>query len=492
MKIGKLRILILIVCSVLTLGLFCLPKQQVFAVDASKDCYYLIDQNNQPYLSNVKAGTAQGYGEIILNESATITAQANSTFVIAGWYVVFDEQGSDAHFYGLNEEDIVYTYGEGDDQVDVVLSIESSSDSKSSELYISNVFESLTVEPVFDYIYYDVNVTQLGVYIDLNQTINIDENVVAYYSDSSAPIVAGETTIVDYYDVYIQKASNKFYYGTLRAKTEQGITEYYSLHKKSVAGVVDEEILLNKGGFRLGEEVAISYNVGITDSNFDDKNIDVTGFGIVASSGNITLQKENEKNTYTIEKDDYKRTKSYEVKFNVVQDMGRVNRLIMNYDLLYKLDFDITLDNLPIENHTIKHYQNASVTSNNYANLYERDGEFYIIIGGKKLVVNVEDSSLITYASVEETTIDEYQNILNLFTFNNAYHQIDENSFLVKNKEDNRNIAFQLYVPGTITDEIDNLEYTYYQLDSSFKTMTTFENLVTNETINVNYNSKPY
>ena len=261
-KVKRNLILVLVsVMSVLCLGLFGAPKMTAYAAELeTKDSYYLYDdtQDNDAYKSAVVAGKTTGYDKYELTKPASISTKANMGFEIKGWLLTYTLTGAASSTTEFVTDDKVITDAGQTVNINITYT-DTDYDNKydSSTLNINPVFADMIVEPVFDYIYYSVELGNVIDFIDLTKyTVDTIDADVLYHSEGS-------------YTDSILKTNDKYYYVGDITKTGP---EYTTAHGRE----------LSQYAFRYNEEIDLSLDIDdeggkyIQTNDFSVETIDIT------------------------------------------------------------------------------------------------------------------------------------------------------------------------------------------------------------------------
>ena len=249
--------------------------QSTYATDIdSQSCYYLVDNDGNPYKSNVEVGSVSGGGQFVVgHQNAVLTAIAYENYQLIGWHITYVEQENETQFINCfnltdNKKTVNLTTKTGPEIAVDVAYTANSTYFIGGTFSLSTVFENLKVIPVFDHIYYQVNVNSLMNISSLSNAVSIGENTL-YYSSSS---VDDETTI--YTDAIIKIGENYYFYGNLYFKNEK----YFTIHTTLTNSPANIEVEYSKGAHRVGDEITIELDVDINSSNIKaSKNIDMIG-----------------------------------------------------------------------------------------------------------------------------------------------------------------------------------------------------------------------
>ena len=444
--IGLFSILALIISAFMVFSTIKSAYADESTTDVVESTYLL---NGEPYQSNLVAGDTSGYGKFVLNqENVTLSTTARSGFQLVGWQIIYLDRDSEASFIDANDLTAIdETSASKEIQVDAegvsitytLTFIDSNSDSyyDKGTYTISNIFENLQVNPVFDFVYYNVNLDAVIDVIDMDQmqSENINTTDVLYYSSS-----AQEENLTHYYDaiVYFNNADSQgyFYYGDLYKEGDN----YFTIHEEARELAGQQYIAYTDGAFRLGTEVNFNININVTDDVLTSTNIDVLSANVVLGETNVPLVKDADDNGYAITQDEYLRTTAVRVQF-------------------YMLD---SLD------------KTASV-SLGYHNLY---------------VANI-----VAYLDDEIVIDEERQSVLDVVSVSFEYSTISAGRYFIKNASDNNGNAFRVVCTDRISAVIDARRYDYYSftsLDDETASSKVYSSMNENFDINIKYTSINY
>ncbi len=416
----KITIFIMLFASLCAICFIPQTKTSVYAAN-DKDNYSLIKVDGSIYNSNKAVGKSSENNRYILGEEDVkpVTAEANTNFQLKGWLVTYEDQSNKTAYFAAPVADKVNTTKE------IVVDLKNASNATISQptltfndanldgYYESGkfqpdvVFENIVVSPVYDHIYYSVNVNSLANISKLPTTSKTLEVGTLYYNlstDTKYPktetvTVEGKTitTVTYLYEDAVLKDGAEFYYiGKVCydevAIVEGGVTTnetlHYTLHNTLEETPVQEKITLTKNAFRVEDNVNISMNIDIE----NNKNVDVIGFNINSAENSLTkFDGDITNNYYNTNIDTFKRTTDYEVKFDVINDNNFNNQVNIEYHNLYKVTFEIKVDDVlvtnadvlkeiignPVEN--LNHTERGNVLTANYYSAIDSTNylEFY-------------------------------------------------------------------------------------------------------------------
>lgn len=429
--------------------------------NTTQDCFTLVGPSEELYTSNVSVGTIDGLGKFVVGyEGATLTVEAKDNYQLVGWQITYTEQDNtiqyidntnlvDAATVGVKEKEIELTSIDGEKisaKVDFSYGL---GYAKSGHFTLSYIFENIVVTPVFDHIYYNIDVTELFEISSLENSITIGTNTL-YFEQSSTH----STDITNYTKAVLKINEKYYYYGTLYEKAGK----YYTIHKTQNSAQLPEEIDYLHGAFRVNEvvEVEMPVNIDTTDI-YASTNIDMVGASVLSNSTkNLSLSDGTlTEDYYIISKDSFLRTTEYAVSFIVTTNTTNepyVNVVDLIYHNLYVVDLFVTVDG-----------------SNTHS-------EFNDICG-----------NMLEFSTYLTGNISVY----------NYHSRIDNEQlkFLAKKEADNNSKAFMVTCAETISKIIDGTNYKYYNhntiagLSGSSKA---FSNFSENTTITIDYLSELY
>lgn len=351
------------------------------------DSYYLVDNSNgeEVFLSNLTSpvGKVYGYGKFKLGETKTITAEAQQGFKLVGFQVVYLEQENKTEFLSVNGADLSlnvddegYTYFEktlldanGTEVQVSVKFLDSNLDNyfDQGKFVVSQVFENIEVNAVFDYIYNDVDISS---FIDLTDVttsysqLPLDDGVIYYLNNSLTE--AGQ-----YENAILNKGNSYLYLGTIFADDINAPKQYFKMHNKATDAGEQTKVNINAGAFRSDEIVNLQMNI-LSVNNKDaldvylSKNIDLLGIRLEADENvNLAALNELQDNSFVKTTDATNRTSSFKAQFNVVKSANHVINVKLVADNLYVANLNFVFDgneaneeefSLALKNLTITNY----------------------------------------------------------------------------------------------------------------------------------------
>ena len=449
----------------------------VAASETSADCYYLLDDTNNPYQANVAVGSISGLGDFSLEATnVELITKANDNYQIVGWQVVYKEQkivdgeivpvedGDDLNtialrkeFFntsGLSELQKTITLSDADEtEIEATLTFVLKNGYYVESLFkIDTVFEDIEVIPVFDHIYYQLQINSITEVAHHTNSISLDGNTL-YYEEKLI-----NNGINTYTNSYLKVGADSFYYGNLFE--ENG--EFYTTHKTLTENAIDQKIDYACGAFRFNDSVNLRFNIDIDASDITNStNIDVKGISRMANATtSLPLYDVSASQTeyYSIAQDaNNYRTTSIGARLNIDNSANHINRLSLNYHRLYLFDINLGVDG--VYNH----------------------GETADILGE----ISDLDNQIKSNSIKSNIMIHDFYSVVD---FNNLI-------FLVKSANDNGARAFRINTLQSITKTTSSGTYTYYifdNIDGSENTAATYASIDQNTTVNINYISVAY
>ena len=381
----KISLIFFVISALLLSPLMFLQSEIKDVTKASEDIKnssYLFIDEDENYKSSLVAGNTKGYGHIVVGEEASLQTTANQGFLVKGWSITDNLHNTPKIFVaetGVVEiagEEIQITVDKQDKDVDGY--------NEFSSLTIEKVNTNLIVEPVFDFIYYSVDITALFPMASLDgfSTLSIDTSTV-YYSDSH---VDDKTGITRYEDAILLTGENKYIYLD-DIYCDAG--DYYSLHETlPLEGDIKQQKIAidfdNVGTFRLNDDVNLELSVDNVSSDLlNSQNIDIKGLTLGASS----LLELEELTSVIVNKDSYNRSLSFSVDFNILHDQEYVNTLNYSAHNLYVVTLDIFVDNVLAVNNGVIENEKTEILNNLTITNYYTDCS-----NGVYLVKNARDN----------------------------------------------------------------------------------------------------
>lgn len=437
----------------------------------------------QPVRGEVQAGSTSGYGKFELNrKDVVLTTSANVGFQLVGWNVTYTttvNEDVDGQPTPTQKEITTFLHNQSNEQT-TSYTIESESyggqtveltmnytDTDADGYFdagsfkISNIFSDMTVDAVFDYIYYRVEIENAFDLITIaNQnSSSFDSGAWTIYFESNERDEANNRYV--YHNAYLQQGGKYYYYGTIYSERS---SFFYTTH---FVGGEEQKIDIFRGNLRLGEEAQFTMDIDIDELSLEHSvNVDVLAVFLTQNDVKIPLNEGTTGNFAKIYKESVKlseedaetytgRTTKIEVGLTIVETKTKTQTISLNYHQLYLATININVDN-------------QSSTS--------KDG--YIL-----------------------QSINEIRKNL---TINYFYCPITTDQFFVKNANDNENKqTFELYCNAAIYGPEGREYYLYYTFSNLYLTGNVnnpivngnhvrYANIIDDFEINVEYISATY
>ena len=522
------------------------------------DSFYLVNGTTQ-YKANTAVGSASGYGNFKLgDENISLSATAKDGFKLVGWRIVLEDQNNKVEFVKNSktiasyskqfvelqgtltfdseqetisydgEEVIVYTnatdgtntyvelYKDTSNNYfvvnskDVAISVtyeDVNDDGCNDEglLEISKVFENISVEPVFDFIYYQVEITS---FVDKIKLPNVlVENFKGYK-------IYGKTDGTE--DVYIKtintiiKDANDRYFYVGNAYVDMVNQKAYAKHStlQNAPATQYIDMFAENGVYRLGESVSANFDINIVDDvTAENKNLakiqESVNIDVISASVSANSTTELKKlsalsaNSFVETMDSYNRTSKIETQFNINNATTLINEINLEYHNLYVVDLHRTISGKTSTEvqYSVTHYEDVEVGGVEYADLYCRDGEYYIVKNNVRVPVVVPAGTDLG-AGVEKTVndIDQFFKIsadeAAFIKVSYNYSKITDTIYLAKSATDNNGYAFEVKCSANYSEVSVGERFYYYNfntLDNETNAKKNFEVLSENKTINIDY-----
>ena len=449
----KISIFLLII-SLCTFGVFAFRNEtvNVYAASETYDCHYLIGEDGTPYLSNSIVGSVDGAGKFVLGQdNKELNAYANANYQFVGWNFIYDDQEGKTEFITADRLDAnsQFKLVAKDGVTEILATVEFvyvDGYIKSSKFTLADVFENVAVQPIFDHIYYQVDVNEVTYISALTNSKEIGGGDVLYYKSSTES--EGKTT---YLNSYIEIGGSCYYYGNVLSDG----TSFYTVHQTQEDTPSEEKIDYSRGAFRIGDSVSASFDVSLKATVEESTNIDLRNIDVVSDTKTSLNEYEQgvTENYFKVVKDSYLRTTRYEFKFTILDDDDYVNMIDLTYHNLYVADVNILLDG------QVDHDEQDDIMGN-----------------------------------IDDTNANQ---LLSNISFYNFYSIIDadELKFLAKSSSDNGSKTFGLTCVQNVGATIDGTTYVYYEftsLNGSTNKSQYFSNLSRNFEITVEYASARY
>ncbi len=431
-----------------------LPQKVTYAanVEKTKTATFLIN-NNLPYEADVDAGVSTGYDEYLLGEKNVepIKATANQGFQIVGWRVVFTDDVSKQYsttrklgeqtiengeqIYSSTDFEITYQAAEFEQSFSVKYTLTYQDKNGDgyfdySLLTFDQVVENVTIDPVFDFIYSNVDATQLLKLDNLGdstkwQSVNIGEGQDLFFGES-----INENGTTKYSNSFLKTNEKYYYFGEVYC--DDGTNTYYTLNYYQPNGSeasLTQKIELSRGRFRFNEQVNFTTNVAIDlEGLTSSTNVDVTGVKINIDEKTIELTQTGEA-SFALTKDEFNRTKTIQVAFKMQESKTQLAAIAVEYDKLYIASIVPTINNQPAGENQDFIFNALNVNVSSYYSVIEQNKKYFVKdastaqnVVGFKLTANEKiansgydyytfESLSSTYAPVSESI---NQNNLNL------------------------------------------------------------------------------
>lgn len=310
--------------------------------------------NGTPYQSDMTVGYVSGYGKFILGEeNVSLSAITNIGFKLTGFYI--DETSEYIHMgiedsaeyevenfsnaYGYNLLEITKYQNQGGQGIVekyIITLIDKNLDGYFEEgiFNLPVLAESISVVAVYDFIYYNYDVTNVENLLKMDNSITIGSDKM-YYSGSE--IIGSE---IQYSDAIIKMNDSFYYFGDLYTDG----SSYYTYHSDCTDEMNLIKVDYALGGYRLGETVSANFDINVTNDIFTSKNINLTGASL--SDDNFTTRKNLTLNNlaqgYTIEQDEYLRTIEFSTTFEMSNAKNYSVALEVNYQDIYIASLSLT------------------------------------------------------------------------------------------------------------------------------------------------------
>ncbi len=514
-KLNTLLAIMLLVVSALVF----LPTQEMTVyADSDTISTNLLINGDTTYSSNADVGSAWGYGKFILDaRDVTIGTSANAGYSLVGWRIKDEAETVTLITKDAVADDIITFREVREDGGLVITQVDGSvtytmtyTDVAKDGYYeagsftISNIAESLTVTPVYDHIYYSVDVTSFANIVDFN---NQDEwNTLTLGSQTVLTKAIVEDGL--YQNAFLKEGDKIYYVGDVYSNGAYFYTKHSTLESTPSVQSVD----LSRGAFRLGEHVNIDFEVGFDYDNLTTDSINALVTGVKLDNN---VMNSSTTDGYSVTNHDtYKNTTAVAVDFTISREDADsnvdTNVLTVDYNNLYVVTFNAKVDDVIIDS-TFEEYNLIinSITAHNTLPNSNLGNDKYFIVEGDELrivasqtVTKLVDGSNYNYysfTSLEGETVKErnYDEATGNITVNIEYSSIEyavEFKFVLKNGNNYSNevgefnLEETLYlkrgesstitrtlVEGSTTKYIsDNLGYRFYGF--AYNTLTVTEN----------------
>lgn len=418
--------------------------------DELVDSNWLISEG-VPYESDTIAGSTSGYGKFLLGQDdVTLTTNALEGFTLVGWQIVYTDSPTNSTYIDSSDLTIgennvaskTIQFGDGENQVDIrfdYLDTDNDGYYDQGNFNISKVFENLQVVAVFDFIYYNVEVSEL---VDISaidsypsEKISNTDNTIYYTAKSNNGTY---TTYSNAIISFNKNGENKlYYYGDLYSYDN----EFFTLHNTMTELSTEQRIDYTIGAYRLFDEVEGTFGINIIDQDlYSSINIDIDGVVVMSGSNELNLVQDGDENAYSITNDQYGRTTTLSFTFNIINSYNQESVLKIEYDNLYLANIEAYIDEVACEG-------------------------------------------------------ENFNDVLQVITVTFFYSQVSDNVYFIKNASENNGNAFRVVAAPKISKVVDAISYDYYQfgsIDDVVAMTSTYPDVNQNITIKVNYNSINY
>lgn len=371
------------------------------------------------------AGTATGYNKFLLNEeNVTLTATVADGYKVVGWQVVLKEQEDKTQFLSAGGK--IQTKNGEDVDVSLTYSDEIRTDCyKTSTFTLDRVFEDMVVTPVFDFMYYHLDITDFKEEIELpSNSFSPNASVTVYYTSVTED---SPEDGIDKYDGVIAKIGSSLYYcGTVYAKG----TSFYTLHNNQKI-----DIFANNGAFRIGDEITAEFEIDTIAAHIDLLGVYNLGNACVVNNKVLTEQT--------------KLTEKFNFTTNVVHTANYINDLELNYDSLHKVTIKALVDEVAADAiEDFKEGYNVTKYTKDSEIIYCYDGEFYKMDGSARIPVVTTAENLTNNGFTASSETVNYTTMFkvadgdsgdltkinsSMIVVKNAYSKIDDCNFYAKN-----------------------------------------------------------
>lgn len=402
--------------------------------DAQQSSWLVFENDGEvlPYdaaAEGVVAGQTVGYGKFVLNaQNALLTTQANAGFELVGWqfsylvggttnkntFVKFGDAAFDDDAASLTKQNntLIYTIKQeafAEQPVAITMDfLDADADGFFDEgsFNISNVFSNMKVEPVFNYIYYGVDVKAIFDFANIKfnyATTSANGGTLFYPQGESAP----------YSNAFLQTENQVLFYQNVWFEGSR----FYTTRMQNG---VQQKIDLARGAFRAGEVVNLNFKINAL-ANFlaeDCVNVDIKSASLIEDNTTTELQPRTQNSTRWVEflTDEYKRSTGLNLQFDIATTRNHVSSLGVVAHQLFVAQISALVDSKNSDN-----------------------GNAYIL--------------------------NSIEIVLNSLQINYTFSTISSNNhvlmFFVKNSsDDENNNIFEILCQKTIVGE--NLSYRYY------------------------------
>ncbi len=415
-------------------SLLFLPSIEAYAVEEIPnrvESSWIYDEvlDNEPFEGNEVAGSTEGYGRFILGaDNVKLNSTANSGFSLVGWQIAsLEADVSNSTFidaYGLDENGSKNVTVSSTNLTLQFLDTDLDGYYDSANLVIERVAEHLQINAIFNYIYYDADITDV---VTSTGVLDRDNYMVQSLGVMDRLYYTGNDGLT-YHDVIIYRGDKDayYYYGEAIFDGDNVYTQHLRMDSEEVGVNVD----YLRGAFTLNTPMDINVNVNISDDEINSVDLDVLGFGLSCDGESFDSGVNFNKT-----QDEFKRTSSFNMSFDLLDCKSKINVIKLQYAKLYRANLDLYTDDTPMQE------------------------TFYNNLIGRIQVDNA-------FSTISK----------------------QEGKYFVKDASDNGGIGLRVTVPQKINDNIDGVTYDYYNLDTlnGVKTTTySFGNNEITESINI-------
>ena len=415
----------------------CLPKSFSYAAndDTSKAAHFLID-GEDAYLSSLEVGKSSGYNEYLLGEDETkiqpIEATANQGFKIVGWRLTFggvdttkyqitrkiDEQTISDNSAVIKTQTFTVDYiaDEGSFAVEYTMSFESRNSNGQyfdySTIKPNGIVENVTVDPVFDFVYSNLDVTDVIELTDIKssyQQLNIETGKTLLFE--------AEETVEDvtkYTNSYLFEDGKYFYFGEVFK--DNTTNEIYTLNTKYLIQGAEktQKVLISVGRYRLGEEVDFGFDIAIDENVEQGKSVDITSLALTADD-NASELNQSSTDGYVVTRDRYNRSKHVDVKFDTKQGKTLVSSLTVDYDQLFVVLIKANVPNKETIDDEDLIFESLTIGEHSYFSQIEKNKKYFVkdptkksnIYGFKLVAANTISNDGYKYYNFESISCDQ-------------------------------------------------------------------------------------
>lgn len=457
--------IVAIIALICSCGLFCFAnnnKEMLAYAAVSQECRTLIGADrNSTYLSNQVVGEVEGVGEYVVGEhNVVLTAKSKSNFQIVGFKVTYTEQSNKIQYIWL--EDLTFSSGSAvaeltyldsslasNVQITKINGLPTGLSKYLTEVSLSLdvVFENLSITPVFDHIYAEIDITNIFDVATLSSKSFSWNGKTIYYEQETINAFAKK-----YSNAYLKDGENYYFYGSIFTTDD---VSYYTEHKQLTSSQETENIDISVGAYRYDEYAEMSFGV---ENYFDIQSFDIRPYEAYSPV---------ELNNYTDGATEYFKLTQHETLLYTTGFELRIQP--RNWSNLYPVTTKVFVD---------------------YDNLYVATIEFEIdgVVGVNKTedffgTIEVDEVNKKTKSNIN---VNHYFSILK---------DLDKGAqYLIKKADDNGGKAFGIDCVKTISKKIDATYsyYTFKSLDGEANISKAYANPSQNIDIKISYESIKY